>query len=430
MAEPWRHGGVFDAFAEAYDTHRSGYPREIVRAAVELAGLSAGARVVEVGSGTGKLTEELVACGLRVDAVEPGSNMIEVARRRVNDSDLVRFHPGRFEDVSLPVGLFDAVFSGSAFHWVDPSLGWAKAAALLRPGGTLALLQPVSVRDEADGTAVEELEEVFARLAPEIAGELPALRDLATIRAGVEARRENVSEVWAWLAHPGLAVAEAGKLFGPATFTAVRRIQEQTAEELWARFETTAIHHRLTPQVRVALQAEDERIIERAGGTLRSTQLVALVTASTLSRGRGAGGLLAGDIGAEYPDVAVWVAERHVAHTPGSVDRTEDDRDSTLGEIGAQSVHVVHEGRQLKARPRIGIGQGYPPERLLLDLAAREQAQEQVVEFEDDRAVSLVGRGSLENALVELLRTLQILDEERDHVDGLQRLSHLLEPPA
>ena len=283
MAEPWRHGGVFDAVAEAYDTHRSGYPREIVSAAVELAGLGSNARVIEVGSGTGKLTEELVALGLRVDAVEPGSNMIEIARRRLNDSDLVRFHLSRFEDVSLPVERFDGVFSGSAFHWVDPSLGWAKAAALLRPGGTLALLQPVSVRDEADGTAVDELHEAFARLAPEIAGELPPLRDLATIRAGVEARRENVSEVWAWLAHPGLAVPEAGKLFGPTTFTAVRRIQEQTAEGLWARFETTAIYHRLTPRVRVALQAEDERIIERAGDTLRSTQLVALVTASKLS---------------------------------------------------------------------------------------------------------------------------------------------------
>jgi SAM-dependent methyltransferase len=281
MAEPWRHGGVFDTAADAYDARRSGYPREIVSAAVELAGLSPEARVVEVGSGTGKLTEELVACGLRVDAVEPGSNMIEVARRRVNGSELVRFHLGRFEDVALPMELFDAVFSGSAFHWVDPSLGWAKAAALLRPGGTLALLQPVSVRDEADGAAVEERQEAFARLAPEIAGERPALRDLTAIQAGVEARRENVSEVWAWLAHPGFAVPEAGKLFGPATFTAVRRIKRQTAAELWAMFETTAIYHRLTPEVRVALRVEDERIIERAGGTLRSTQLVALVTAAT-----------------------------------------------------------------------------------------------------------------------------------------------------
>ncbi len=283
MAESWRHGAVFDAVAESYDAHRSGYPHEIIRAAVELAGLAPGSRVVEVGAGTGKLTEELVASGLRVDAVEPGSNMVEVARRRTADSDLVRFHLDRFEDVSLAPGEFDAVFSGSAFHWVDPSVGWAKAAALLRPGGAVALVQPIGVRDEADGKAVEELGEVFARLAPAIARERPALRDLATIRAGVEARRENVSEVWAWLAHPSVAVAEVAKLFGPATLTAIPRVTQQTAEELWAMFETTAIYHRLTPEVRVALRAEDQRIIRRAGGTLRSTQLVVLVTASTPS---------------------------------------------------------------------------------------------------------------------------------------------------
>jgi SAM-dependent methyltransferase len=283
MAEPWRHGGVFDAVADAYDQHRSGYPPEIIKAAVELALLTPGARVVEVGAGTGKLTEELVACGLRVDAVEPGPNMIEIAQRRVNNSDLVRFHLARFEDVALPVGTFDAVCSGSAFHWVDPSVGWAKAAALLRPGGTLALLQPLGVRGHADGAAVDELQEALERLAPDVAADYPVPRDLDEIPSGVEARRDNVSEVWAWLAHPGLAVPEAEKLFGPATFTAVRQIKEQTAEELWTRFATTSIYHRLTPEVRNALQAEDEQIIKRAGGTLRWTQIFVLVTAAKVS---------------------------------------------------------------------------------------------------------------------------------------------------
>ena len=102
MPDSLRHGEVFDGIAELYDARRSGYPSEIVAVAVGLAGLGIGSRVVEVGSGTGKLTEELVACGLRVDAVDPGRKMIELARRRVKESDLVRFHIGRFEEVSLP----------------------------------------------------------------------------------------------------------------------------------------------------------------------------------------------------------------------------------------------------------------------------------------------------------------------------------------
>ena len=36
--------------------------------------------------------------------------MIEFARRRVKESDLVRFHIGRFEEVSLPEERFDALF--------------------------------------------------------------------------------------------------------------------------------------------------------------------------------------------------------------------------------------------------------------------------------------------------------------------------------
>jgi ubiquinone/menaquinone biosynthesis C-methylase UbiE len=274
-----RHGQVFDGMAEAYDALRSGYPSALVATAVEIAGLGPESRVVEVGSGTGKLTEELVALGLHVDAVEPGRNMIEVARRRLNDSELVRFHIGRFEDVPLPERSFDAVLSASAFHWVDPQIGWRKAAGLLRPGGTLGLFQPVSVRNESAGDAVAELDAAFRRLAPAQAAERPAARDEATIVAGAEQRRDNVSEVWAWLAHPGFEVAEAERLFGPATLTTVPRVIEQTADELWAVFETTARHERLSPAVRAELRSESERIIDRSGGTLRSTRIVALVTA-------------------------------------------------------------------------------------------------------------------------------------------------------
>jgi ubiquinone/menaquinone biosynthesis C-methylase UbiE len=274
-----RRGEVFDGLAEAYDLRRSGYPREVVAAAMKLADLRDGSRVVEVGSGTGKLTEELVTCGLRVDAVDPGPNMIALARRRVRGSDLVHFHVGRFEEVELPEGRFDALFAASSFHWVDPQLGWAKAARVLRPGGTVALIQPVGVRAEASRGVLDELHAAFAQLAPEIAAELTPPRDEATIRAGAEERRDNISELWSWLSHPGLGVPEAGTLFGPAVFTSVPRQRAETADELWALFETTSVHHRLTAPVRRELRAEDARIIDAHGGVLRTKQLVALVTA-------------------------------------------------------------------------------------------------------------------------------------------------------
>ena len=133
-------GLLFEGVAEEYDRVRSDYPAEIVDAACAIAGLEPGSPVLEIGCGTGKLTEALVERSLHVEAVDPGAGMIEVARRRVDSAADVNFLVGRFEDVELPAGTFAAAFSATAFHWVDPTIGWAKVADLLRPGGTFALL--------------------------------------------------------------------------------------------------------------------------------------------------------------------------------------------------------------------------------------------------------------------------------------------------
>ena len=52
-------------------------PEEALRWAVEQLGLEPGARVLDVGAGTGKLTRGLVALGFEVVAVEPGAPMLE-----------------------------------------------------------------------------------------------------------------------------------------------------------------------------------------------------------------------------------------------------------------------------------------------------------------------------------------------------------------
>ena len=52
-------GEVFDSVAEDYDLVRQGYPAVLVDAAVARGRLVAGSRVLEVGCGTGKLTEVL-----------------------------------------------------------------------------------------------------------------------------------------------------------------------------------------------------------------------------------------------------------------------------------------------------------------------------------------------------------------------------------
>jgi SAM-dependent methyltransferase len=65
--------------------------------------------------------------------VEPDRRMAEFARRSGVDVEVATF------EAWDPAGrAFDAVVAGTAWHWVDPVAGAAKAAQALRPGGLLA----------------------------------------------------------------------------------------------------------------------------------------------------------------------------------------------------------------------------------------------------------------------------------------------------
>ena len=275
---PERQGEVFDAVAEAYDRERPSYPDELVDAACSLAALGAGSRVLEVGCGTGKLTEALVARGLAVDAVDPGANMIAFARKRVRDADTVEFHLGRFEELALPEQVFDAVFSAAAFHWIDPKVGWAKAARCLRPGGTLALIMHISYLEESTAADDAALHEVFQKYWLDQSWQ--PLRDLATLRAGVEERRENISAVWTWLGHRDLYDAGAAGLFDDAHLTTEPLALELTAAELLALFGTTSLYARLDSARREELNAEVRAFFDERGGKIRTSELAVLVTAT------------------------------------------------------------------------------------------------------------------------------------------------------
>ena len=66
--------------------------------------------------------------------IEPDARMAEVARRSGVEVEVVTF------EAWDPAGrAFDAVIAATAWHWVDPLAGAAKAALVLRPGGRLTV---------------------------------------------------------------------------------------------------------------------------------------------------------------------------------------------------------------------------------------------------------------------------------------------------
>jgi ubiquinone/menaquinone biosynthesis C-methylase UbiE len=129
---------LFDGVAGLYDATRKGYPLEIVDAVIANAAIGPGAAVLEIGCGTGQLTRQMAGRAFDLTAIDIGTEMVRAARSNVADAT-ARFQVSSFEDFA-DTGPFDLIVSATAFHWIDPGVGLAKAARLLRPSGWLALL--------------------------------------------------------------------------------------------------------------------------------------------------------------------------------------------------------------------------------------------------------------------------------------------------
>jgi ubiquinone/menaquinone biosynthesis C-methylase UbiE len=273
------YGKAFDDVAAEYDRNRPTYPDELVDRACRVAGIGSGDRVLEVGCGSGQLTRSLVARGLHVTALEPGKHLLSLAEQNLEGPGTVESVNARFEDAELPREHLRAVFSASAFQWIDPAVSWEKAARVLLPGGMLALLQYFGLREERSIRDQEALLSALAKVAPEVAADWPSYRDLAGTVAGAEQRRANVSEVWAWLGSHDVARARATDLFGDVRIAAVPTLLEQTADELNALLRTASFYARLSPDQRRALESESVAIHERLGRPIRSSTVAVLVTA-------------------------------------------------------------------------------------------------------------------------------------------------------
>lgn len=257
--------------AEEYERVRSGYPAALVDKACAVAGLEPGDAVVEIGSGTGKLTRELAARSLVVDAVEPDAELAEVARRIVPPA---RFHIGTFEDVELPAGAYRAVFAATSFHWVDPAVGWRKVASLLEPNGVFALLSHAGgLRGELD----EELVRVWREFSTSPWSREPV--DDETLWAGAEARKGNISELWSWLAAHDLTVPEAAELFGEVELTKEPMEREMPVVDYLALIRTTNNYLHLAPEQQRGLEHAIADVVGRHGGTYPGHGYAVLVTA-------------------------------------------------------------------------------------------------------------------------------------------------------
>lgn len=242
----------FGAIAERYDRARPSYPPALVEAL-----LADGAQsVLDAGCGTGIASTLFAAHGCTVLGVEVDERMAELARAKGLDVEVARF-----EDWGPRGRRFDLVASAQAWHWIDPRVGAAKAAAALRPGGLLGVFwnfgdPPPPVR--------EPLARIYARLEP-------GIERYSVLLGSRDGRAQATLD----------GIAESGE-FGPAA-TASFRWQRSYDTAGWLEHLSTHSDHQALPGWRRdRLLAAVGEAIDAIGGSFEMTYDAVLVTARRL----------------------------------------------------------------------------------------------------------------------------------------------------
>lgn len=130
----------FGKTADDYARHRAGFPDEFFARLQALGLLRAGARALDLGTGTGTIALGLAARGAAVTALDPAPEMVAQTAARAKERGLaIRAIEGKAESTGLPDAAFDLVIAGQCWHWFDRPRAAAEAMRLLKPGGTLMM---------------------------------------------------------------------------------------------------------------------------------------------------------------------------------------------------------------------------------------------------------------------------------------------------
>jgi 2-polyprenyl-3-methyl-5-hydroxy-6-metoxy-1,4-benzoquinol methylase len=159
---------TFDGVAALYGGARPIYPEPLFDDIVAFAGLAATDRILEIGCGTGQATQGFARRGFSVLALDPGSELIGIARENLADFPNIQFTTSTFEAWSGEAAAFKLAIAAQSFHWVAPDIRFARTAAQLSADGTLAVFGNVPLSPASP--LGQEFARIYSQYAPSLAG--------------------------------------------------------------------------------------------------------------------------------------------------------------------------------------------------------------------------------------------------------------------
>ena len=140
MADVAKHEDKWSA-GDAYEPYVGRWSRFVAAEFVDWLDVAKGARWLDVGCGTGALTETILdrAAPQRVVGVDQSEAFLDFARSRLNDRR-IELRTGDALVLPIETGAFDVAVSGLVLNFVpEPAKAIFEMKRALRPGGILAV---------------------------------------------------------------------------------------------------------------------------------------------------------------------------------------------------------------------------------------------------------------------------------------------------
>jgi SAM-dependent methyltransferase len=155
----------FGRTASDYALHRAGFPAQLLDRLAARGIAPPGARVVDLGTGTGSLARLFAGRGCVVTGVDIAAALLEQARRLDREAGVkVAYVEAPAEATGLPGGEFDVVSAGQCWHWFDRPAAAREVARLLADGGRAVIAHfdwlPIA------GNVVAATEQIILRYTP------------------------------------------------------------------------------------------------------------------------------------------------------------------------------------------------------------------------------------------------------------------------
>ena len=155
---------IFDTIPEQFDRCRPRYSAELFESLIAYAGIGPGKTVLELGPGTGQATDPILDTGCEYLAVELGKNLCAAMVRKYGGRSNFRIVNDDFITHDFGNLRFDTIYSAATIQWIPEDVAFSKTFALLKPGGTLAMMLTRSEYRSANEDLYRRIQEIYAEL--------------------------------------------------------------------------------------------------------------------------------------------------------------------------------------------------------------------------------------------------------------------------